>query len=204
MSKSIHLHPNVIGFFLDGWSDLVESMGTLADQVRQALIQDLKSRQMPDIKISSQSGYDKVLGDGKRPYVILQMHPGVTTTMYVDAHGTDLYVSWRTYIKPVINRLTLIGLIIFGVIMAFQFDVVGFFLGLVGGAVLLWIAGATLHQNPLKYFLVDVTIFDAEDITALSLSAHYSLLRALDQMGIDTSKLRIKEKFSSGRKGEDI
>ena len=54
------------------------------------------------------------------------------------------------------------------------------------------------------YFFNHPTVFDAEDITAMSLSAHYALIRSLDNAGIDTSKLRIKEKFTGGRRGEDI
>jgi hypothetical protein len=38
----------------------------------------------------------------------------------------------------------------------------------------------------------------------MSFSVHKSMLRALDSEGVDISKLRIKEKFTGGRKGEDI
>ena len=205
-SRVIYLHPSELGFYLDGWSELVDNMSSLEDQVRQALLQDLERRQMPAIQISSRWGFSKLLGSEKRPYLLLQKRPGITTTMYVGAHGTDLYVSWRTYIKPVINILTILGLIIFGVIFdSLLPDIDGGLIGgIIVGALLLVIAGSTSHRNPYKYFQANVTIIDAEDITALNLSAHYSLLRALDQTGVDTSKLRIKNKFSSGRKGEEI
>jgi hypothetical protein len=64
--------------------------------------------------------------------------------------------------------------------------------------------GELRKQDPLAYFYVTPTVFDADDVAAMSLSAHYALLRALDQSGIDTSDLRIKEKFTGGRRGEDI
>jgi hypothetical protein len=54
----------------------------------------------------------------------------------------------------------------------------------------------------LAFFFKVPNIFDAEDITAMGLSTHKSLLRALDSVGIDSSKLRPKQDFKGGRKGE--
>jgi len=194
-----------LGFYLDGWADLIDDMGGLTDEVRQALMKDLERRKMPSIKYKDGLVSFDLMKTEKRRYALLKTDPGVTTTMDIGEHGTDLYVSWRTYIKPTINVLTIVVLIVFGIIIGGLGEhFVFFLLGFVGGAVLLWMAGAGIFRDPYKFFLDDVTVFDAEDITALSLSAHHALLSALDQTGIDTSKLRIKEKFSGGRKGEDI
>jgi hypothetical protein len=204
-----------LGLFLDGWSELVEGMGTKAEQVRDAVLKDLKGRNMPNINILKRTGYVDPVSHDKRAYVITKTQPGATTTIYVAEHGQDLYVSWRTYIKPVLNIvvLTLIGIaaLIFGMIVAdnnlygsFGLFLFTFIIMLFIGAMFVAMAGYFFRGNPLAFFYVEVTVLDAEDITAMSLSVHKSILRSLDQAGIDTSKLRIKEKFTGGRKGEDI
>jgi hypothetical protein len=216
-SKTFNLKKCKLGLFLDGWSELVEGMGTKAELVRYAVFNDLRGRRMPDIKMSITTGYVRKVPSDKRAYVITQTQPGATTTIYVAEHGQDLYVSWRTYIKPVFNLLVLgiIGLVAYLIsfvvgiyslingisvsICMFTFIIIFFF-----GAMLVAMAGLFVRGNPLTFFFVQVNVIDAEDITAMSLSVHKSLLRSLDQAGIDTSKLRIKEKFTGGRKGEDI
>ena len=52
--------------------------------------------------------------------------------------------------------------------------------------------------------LKEPSLFDAEDITAMNLSIHKSLLRALDQGGIDSSRLRLKGEFHSGRRRDTV
>jgi len=67
-------------------------------------------------------------------------------------------------------------------------------------AVILGVAGRVLKGSFWAYFFIEPSLFDAEDITAMSLSAHKSLLRALDSVGIESSKLRIKQDFKGGRR----
>jgi len=56
----------------------------------------------------------------------------------------------------------------------------------------------------LAYFFIEPNVFDAEDITAMSLSVHKSVLRALDSAGIDSSKLRLKQDFKGGRRDQVV
>jgi hypothetical protein len=60
------------------------------------------------------------------------------------------------------------------------------------------------RRNFFRYFYVEPNLFDADDITAMSLSAHKSLIRALDKAGIDASKLRLKQSFKGGRWEEEL
>ena len=66
------------------------------------------------------------------------------------------------------------------------------------------IAGIFLRRNILAFILKEPSLFDQEDITAMSLTVHKTLLHALDMTGIDVSKLRIKGEFKGGRRGENI
>jgi hypothetical protein len=66
------------------------------------------------------------------------------------------------------------------------------------------VAGRVLRGSAWVFFIIQPNVFDAEDITAMSLSAHKSILRALDGSGIDISKLRLKQTFKGGRRGEEV
>jgi hypothetical protein len=65
------------------------------------------------------------------------------------------------------------------------------------------LVGLIFRRSPLVFLFREPSIFDAEDITAMNLSVHKSMLRALDQEGIDSSKLRLKGEFKGGRR-QDI
>jgi hypothetical protein len=64
--------------------------------------------------------------------------------------------------------------------------------------------GLIFQRNYLFYITHQPTQFDAEDIVAMELSVHKSLLRALDSAGIDTEKLRLKRDFNAGRRGNTL
>jgi hypothetical protein len=69
---------------------------------------------------------------------------------------------------------------------------------------LIALVGRIMKGDYLAFFFEETTVFDADDITAMSFSAHKSLLRALDNTGIDISKLRLKQDFQGGRRGEKV
>jgi hypothetical protein len=77
--------------------------------------------------------------------------------------------------------------------------VLALFLGFLVG-----IAGRIFKGSFSAYYFIEPNLFDAEDITAMGLSAHKTLLRSLDNSGIDVSKLRLKQKFQGGRRGEEL
>jgi hypothetical protein len=306
----------LLGYYLDGWVDLIEDRGDLVKNVRDHVFQSLENRQMPEIGIKEILANTGALGDENRAYTITQTSPGATTTIYIAKHGKDLYASWRSFIRPTINWklvglyalvalvlsvivmfwgllkqtidvthlitestswellnqslgkwllyallificelaiLIVLGRIIkqnesaflksniigFTVIIAtilslfvgevsqsmsqsmeeiisiyranmfpFSFTIVGMitmafniFLGFLFLAVL---AGMFMKRNLWAFILYEPNLFDAEDITAMNLSVHKSLLRALDSAGIDMSKLRLKQEFKGGRRGEAI
>jgi len=83
--------------------------------------------------------------------------------------------------------------------------ILGIALSTFGGIIILaMFFGLILRTNLLAFILKQPSLFDAEDITAMNLSVHKSLLRALDQAGIDSSKLRLKAEFKGGRRHENV
>lgn len=222
-----NLNVNKLGYFLDGWADLVENNGAKAAEVKQLVFQYLTERNMPEVQVKQVNG-SVGLGTNKRPYNITATSPGATTAIYVGDHGRDLYVSWRTFINPVLSKLVIILLLLsflVGLYFAYSFTSSSLFFNgsdvneaiviiLVSltififlfalSAMFVAVLGVVFKGDFRAYFFVEPNIFDAEDITAMSLSAHKSLIRSLDTTGIDVSQLRLKQNFKGGRKGETV
>ncbi len=215
MAQTINV--NKLGLFIDGWADLVEGMGAKAETVRQEVLTQLESREMPDVKTANKNGYVDLSAPGYREYVVTTTFPGVTTVIYVAQHGKDLYTSWKTFIRPVINGALMVVLVIASFILGiFQAGAAPvfinsgmvFLIGWIGSLIFLCLliaaAGYIFKRSVLAYFFVEPSYFDADDVTAMSLSVHYSILRALDKAGIESAKLRLKRDFTSGRKGDVV
>ncbi|MFC2054843.1 hypothetical protein ACFLV7_11210 [Chloroflexota bacterium] len=317
MENNRLINAKKLGDYLDGWADLIEGMGSVAEDVQTELLKQLNERDMPEVKVESVMLKPNTDSKDRRSYLITTRMPGATTTIYTGKHGNDLFTAWRTYIKAPINRdvfinsaaipfmLMIIGaivlilleisypklfnllvssfkaqvtessflflvsaipLIIF-IFIAYKIKPTIFssneWLGCVLGPILFlvflisiifsintditeksmsaWeslfdylisiintiipsdsrILGAFIGNyltilffvalfgfftklNFLYYFKIHPTLFDEEDITAMSLTVHKSLLRALDNSGIDISKLRIKQSFKGGQKDHEL
>jgi hypothetical protein len=219
------LNVNKLGVFLDGWSDIVEGMGDKANQVRQNILSLLQGREMPDIALDNKVGYVSLISKDRRDYIVSETFPGARTTIYIAQHGNDLYASWRTWIEPKINwnlwKWILIGAAVLGFLTGgiqqsnsfygpsqTNFSLIGWIGAMIGylvlTAIVLAVVGRVIKGNFLAYFFIEPNVFDAEDITAMSLSVHKSVLRALDSAGIDSSKLRLKQDFKGGRRDQVV
>jgi hypothetical protein len=64
--------------------------------------------------------------------------------------------------------------------------------------ILVGIAGQLTKGHALAFFIKELTVFDADDIGAMSLAVHKSVLHALDSVGISVQILRLKEQFRAG------
>jgi hypothetical protein len=212
------------GRYIDSWSDLVEDMGGKEEEVRQEILKQLQERNMPEIDLEIMQGYVG-LGKERRTYVVALADPAMNVVISVRKHGKDLFIKWRTSIASKWNSEILkwaaiiaggLGLLTGGIRQTSAFlgpTTTKFSLGgwlfataviLVIEAVILGIAGKQIKGDQMAYFFQQINLFDVEDFAALSLTVHKFVLRSLDNTGIDTSKLRIKQKFSGGRKGEDL
>ncbi len=336
MAEPEKVYGSQLGRYMDGWADLIEGMGAEAEGIRAIVLEDLKARNMPDVTVREVQMEEGAITFKKhRDYVITTTFPGVTTTINVARHGSDLFASWRTYIRSTINwefmgiycgvaiflaivlyhflqgsplatqspavpdsrnllgdfksvgvwalswlgitfviyflivfmetatessvkqnisvfrqlRMKLLTFLqnhpniipnyelrrrLFGSYFIISFILAFFVLAIFDelrsayeNRVSLWyhvlspilvyslavflsilvvaiIAGIIFKQNIFGFILKEPSVFDQEDIAAMSLTVHKTLLRALDTAGIDVSKLRMKGEFRAGRKGEQI
>ncbi|MCH7662830.1 MAG: hypothetical protein IH859_03055 [Chloroflexi bacterium] len=101
-----------------------------------------------------------------------------------------------------VTEFNLFGPITVLILSGSCFAVVTFAIFAVEASILL-VAGYFLKSSPLGFFFIEPNVFDADDITAMSLSVHKSVLKALDKVGIDSALLRRKEEFRRKR-GETI
>lgn len=62
------LNVNSLGYFLDGWADIVENMGEKAEEVKDKVYKQLIDRHMPDIIIKHTKGVVGITGSEKRDY----------------------------------------------------------------------------------------------------------------------------------------
>jgi hypothetical protein len=217
------INVNALGYFLDGWADIVEGMGDKVETVRANVLNELHNREMPEIQVNKMTGVVSLTSNQRRPYLITTTAPGATTAINISKHGKDLFASWKTFIRPVLNQkvifITLgicafLGLItggvdsggMFGGGPSFSFGgwISSTILFLILAAAILGFGGRIFKGSFLAFFFVEPNLFDADDITAMSLSTHKSILRALDGAGIDVSKLRLKQDFKGGRRDEVV
>ena len=84
---------NNLGYFLDGWADLIEGMSAKAEEVRKKVYDDLIARDMPEISTSITEGYASLStkDHDRRIYVLSKTYPGASTSLYIGKHGKDLY-----------------------------------------------------------------------------------------------------------------
>ena len=68
---------------------------------------------------------------------------------------------------------------------------------------ILSVLGFFITRDPFWAFVIQPNVFDADDIVAMSLSAHKSILKALDKVGLDTALLRGKQTYRR-RRNEDV
>ena len=134
---------NKLGFFLDGWSELIDGRGETAEDVREYVVNQLEDREMPEVDTEAMTGYVK-MGEADRPYLASSRSPGVTSTVYVNAYGEDLYVSWKTFQKVTLNwrRIGLLALLSLLIAFLIPYLSRGILIELIVGIILwiLWLA----------------------------------------------------------------
>jgi len=104
------------GIWIDGWSELLEGMAGKVDEVSFDVYQQLASKRLPNVTVKMVSGKSGILSLGRRQYIVMTTSPGATTAVYITRRGQDLYASWKTFVRGVLNVPLLMMLFFFSII----------------------------------------------------------------------------------------
>jgi len=103
MGNKREIIATVLGYYLDGWADLIENIGKKTEDIKEEVHKQLIEREMPEINVERVTIREGFLAINSRSYTITTTSPGATTAINISKHGNDLFVSWRSYIKVVFN-----------------------------------------------------------------------------------------------------
>jgi len=201
-----------LGIRIDGWADLIDNAGDQVDTLYQFLRVRLGQRKMPQVKHYPQKlSTGRLMGE-ERQYHMVSHQVGSTVAVYIGAFGEDLYLSWDLFAKQAWKRR--VFFIIMGVaavlsllVQLFSEDsypVIMWLSGTIGGTlgicILVALAGLVLRGNFWAFFQEEFNHFRADDLAAMTLAVHHSLLEGLDSIGVDRDLIRPKEQFRAGRR----
>jgi hypothetical protein len=211
-----------LGTRLDGWADVIIGSGHLAARITEVCAQQLESSQMPGVQLVSQSMKAKGIMGETRPFNLAYGKAGATVAIQIHSFGSNLFMAWSLYIRPIINWWTIGTILVVAAITTFILNpnslerlgsgglidvlpiclVFGF--ALTGLSLIVAMIGRVMRSNAWAFFFEEVDSFVADDITAMTLSVHKAILEAVDEVGLDANSLRAKREFQAGQRGRLI
>jgi hypothetical protein len=86
------------------WADLFDGLGVRADQTFQSVQRKLAARQIPNAESKIETLTDQGVVVEQRTFLTVKR--GVATVaLYVAPFGADLFVSWDTFVLPLVSRI---------------------------------------------------------------------------------------------------
>lgn len=200
-----------LGARLDGWADLIPAAGTKTADVRAAFDAELQSCNVPQTNIVRTELTPGGLSGQRRPYLLVQSYTGATMAVFISEFGNSLYLSWELFVRPVIKWreiLIMLGVAFFLALLpqlaSQNFGLFGLLFGTIGWTIPIAIGaaifGKVMRNSIWALFVQEIDLFAADDVTAMMLAAHKSILKALDVVGVESSQLRSKSEFRAGRR----
>jgi len=206
-----------LGERLDGWADLVDGAGSQAEQTQAIFQQLMVERGIPWMTTLPVTISAEGLTGERRLFTNAFHNAGATITVYIGRAGKDLYLAWDAFIRDVYNWWVILGIIVSSVLLAIptalspgyfgggsNFDFIRWVAGVIGWGLFLTllvrVTGKILKGKASWYLKNYINEFVADDITAMMLATHHSILQATDLVGIDRSLLRAKEHFKAGQR----
>jgi hypothetical protein len=198
-----------LGTRLDGWADIIPNAASKAADVRGYFETELNNCDFPQTNIIRAELTPGGLTGQRRPYVLIQSYTGATMAVFISEFGKGLYMAWELFVRPVIQWQTLgimAGVAFFLALLpqlngnlslfGLLFGTAGWLITICIGAA---IAGRVMRNSIWAFFIQEINLFGADDVTAVMLATHKSLLTALDCAGVESTQLRDKLNFKAGR-----
>jgi hypothetical protein len=204
-----------LGDRIDGWAELVDGKANQADALYRFLHHRLARRGMPNVSHGDTLLTPGGLAGEKRRYHLVVHKVGTSVAVRIGSFGKDLYVAWDLFVQQVWKWGVL--MIIAGVagLIAFAWEMSDYspspaaFFFKAGGLFTLFLplvllGGKLLKGSWLAYFREEYNQFSADDVTAMTLAVHNSLLEGLDHIGVNMSLVRSKREFRGGERDRII
>ena len=216
-----------LGTRLDGWADILLGAGAQAQMVAESFEQQLLAQNMPVVKIVPETLTPGGWSGKRRSYYLVQIEPGASMAVYINRFGENLYLAWDMYVRPIIRWPILVVALCLIFALPALACFVGYngdfltrlaYAGVGGSTALLIITllcspaagvgllfgagliGLIQRGNATAFFIKEIDTFTADDITAMMMSVHKTLLAALDEAGLKTDLLHEKDRFFAGQR----
>ncbi len=193
-----------LGELTGAWSDLIDESADKTPDVIQAFQKRVAVRKMPDVRYKTVNLTTQGWRGRQRTYYFAQTSTGATMVVHIGPYGRDLYVSWKLFLRPVWDWMKI--LLLFGLILGtgffagfeqnpwtgrYEFSITRwFFASLIVFLIMvgtLMLDALTSRRNPLAYFAKSLDLPDVDEIMAMALAIHYSLVQALGMAGVDVT-----------------
>lgn len=197
-----------LGARLDGWADVVSNAGGKTADVRSYFETEIHNCAFPQTNIVRAELTPGGLAGQHRPYILIQNYTGATIAVYINEFGKSLYMAWELFVRPVIQWQTIGIMVGVAFLLALipqlgDFNFFGLLFGLLGWIIVIGLGAALLgramRNSTWAFFIREIDMFGADDVTATMLATHKSLLTALDCVGVGSEQLRNKTSFKAGR-----
>lgn len=198
-----------LGARLDGWADIIQDAGSKAAEVKKFFEAEIQGWNLPQANIYQSELTPGGLAGERRPYLLIQSYTGATLAVYINEFGKGLYLAWELFVRPVIKWQNIGIMLGVSLLLALipqlsgRFSFFGLLFGMAGWMISISIGAAILgkvmRNSIWAFFIQEINLFGADDVTAMMLAAHKSLLTAIDCAGVESNKLRIKNSFKAGR-----
>ncbi len=201
-----------LGLCLDSYADVIPNGAEKGSSAADAFDNLIQERNYPEVSLNRTEVQTSIGNNPGRTFHLVQGPHRTTAAVFFGARGSDLLVSWDVYVKVVFKWLYLaimVGAAAFISLILSLFGGYPFlvFLGVWISTAISWVGlivviaallGLILKGNLLFFFVEVAGKFGEDDISALTLAVHQCLLKAVEDAGLDASKMRLKKNFRGG------
>ena len=192
---------------VDGWSDLVAGEAEKAAEIEQNFVDDFNARGLSYVdlgRVEISSGLQL------RAYQVAR-HQAGSVAVYANPAGKDLMFGWDLKVAQKVSWkrigiLALAAVIISFLVSLFSGSPFLYFLeqwinGMIGWAfnvaILGLIAGKVMKGDIWYMFIEKPEAAALQELSALAMAVHQSLLAAVKKAGLEEASLRVKETFKT-------
>jgi hypothetical protein len=185
----------------EDWAELIPGQAEKAVEVLDAFVEEFKSREIPGVTLEKT---EFSAGPVKKAYQVIHS-PFATVAVHVGPAGKDLSVGWSLHPRrePKWMMLGFLAAVACGASFLTSLVSLGnfgyFFFGWIFGtlnwlmpvAILAVIAGYVWKGSFWYFFMEAPGEMDTDEMAALTMAVHQSLVAALEKAGIDTDDLML-------------